>query len=81
MFDVIGLQTNPISFPGMCLLKVCYLQEDKLARWKIHILKAMAMMFIVVGAFVFGVTTTQAITNDVISASTPRVVRNETLCT
>ncbi|XP_064640585.1 sodium-coupled neutral amino acid transporter 7-like isoform X2 [Lineus longissimus] len=68
-------------FPGMCLLQVGYLKEAELARWKVRTMKGMAVAFIVLGAFIFGVTTTQSVSNDVISASSPRIVHNETICT
>ncbi|CAG5126479.1 unnamed protein product [Candidula unifasciata] len=54
-------------FPGLCLLKAMQnrIESDIEQPRKVYALKAFAIIFLIVGAFIFGLTFTQAIMKDV----------------
>lgn len=56
-------------FPGICWIQVCYRLEDQWPLWKYRLNMVSACSFIVLGAFIFGITTTQAITDDITGAN------------
>jgi len=56
-------------FPGVCLLQVTLLRDPSLARRKSRIKVACAASFLILGAFLFGVVLTKAITFNMSGAS------------
>ncbi|BFZ13229.1 hypothetical protein BsWGS_16268 [Bradybaena similaris] len=54
-------------FPGLCLLKAMQDQIESGIKQprRVHVLKAAAIVFLVVGAFIFGLTFSQAIMKDI----------------
>lgn len=56
-------------FPGVCWIQICFRQQDEWSLWKYRFNLFSACFFIILGAFIFGLTTTQAITDDITGAN------------